>query len=203
MPMAEHGPSSRYRLHDLDEPTIVARAQDGDVEAFEYLVDAYQGRLFRLAYRMLRDRGEAEDAVQETLIASWRKLPLLTSPQAFGGWVYQVVTNRCVDILRKRTASREDVTSAADLHPEAGTGLYGRERQADPGYDAQISAQMHSLAGVLNTLPADQRACWLLRELHGRSYTEIAAILKISESAVRGRLARARHHLAEGMSQWR
>jgi RNA polymerase sigma-70 factor (ECF subfamily) len=208
MPMTEHGPSSRHRFDDLDEPTIVARAQDGDVEAFEYLVDAYEGRLFRLAFRMLRDRGEAEDAVQETLIASWRKLPLLTSPRAFGGWVYQVVTNRCVDILRKRSAcredvSREDVRSAANLHPEADTGLYGREGQGDPGYDAEISAQMHSLAAVLDTLPADQRACWLLRELHGRSYTEIAAILKISESAVRGRLARARHHLAEGMSQWR
>lgn len=201
--MTERGPSSKHRFDELDEPTIVARAQDGDVDAFEYLVDAYQGRLFRLAYRMLRDRGEAEDAVQEALIAGWRKLPLLASPQAFGGWVYQVVTNRCVDILRKRSTCREDVQNATELHAEADRGLYGGERQGDPGYAAQISAQIHSLAGVLNTLPTDQRACWLLRELHGRSYTEIAAILKTSESAVRGRLARARHHLAEGMSQWR
>jgi RNA polymerase sigma-70 factor (ECF subfamily) len=201
--MTGHGPSSRHRFDDLDETTIVARAQDGDLEAFGYLVDAYQGRLFRLAYRMLQDRGEAEDAVQETLIASWRKLPLLTSPRAFAGWVYQVATNRCLDVLRKRSACREDVRSAADLHPEADTGFHDSEGHGDPGYEAEISAQMHSLAGVLNTLPADQRACWLLRELHDCSYTEIAAILKISESAVRGRLARARHHLAEGMNQWR
>ncbi len=110
---------------ELDEPTLVARAQDGDLAAFEALVDRYQGPLFRLARRMLTNHTDAEDVVQDSLIAIWRRLP----PR--------------------------------------------------------------------------QRACWLLREVHGRSYPEIAAILAITDTAVRGQLARARAGLARGMSSWR
>jgi RNA polymerase sigma-70 factor (ECF subfamily) len=73
----------------------------------------------------------------------------------------------------------------------------------DPAHEAEWSAEQDCLSDILNTLPAAQRACWLLREMHGRSYAEIGVTLKISPTAVRGTLARARHQITEGMSQWR
>ena len=116
--MGDHGPGFEP---DLDEGSIVARAQDGDLAAFEHLVLTYQSRLFRLAYRMLNDRGEAEDIVQETLTTSWRGLPMLADVDAFGGWIYRLATNKCLDLLRKRSAHAEH------MHPTRRTWTPSRE----------------------------------------------------------------------------
>lgn len=189
---------------DPDEGSIVARAQDGELAAFEHLVLAYQDRLFRLAYRMLNDRGEAEDIVQETLATSWRALPMLANVDAFGGWVYRLATNKCLDVLRRRSAHAENVTDPDRIGYLTET-VPGRSASAgtDPAHEAEWSAQQDGLTAVLGMLPPAQRACWLLREMHGRSYAEIGATLKMSPTTVRGILARARHRIAEGMSQWR
>ena len=183
-------------LGGLDEASIVARAQDGDLAAFEYLVETYQGRLFRLAYRMLNDRGEAEDVVQDTLTAGWRALPGLDRSSAFGGWVYRTATNRCLDVLRRRSAHPETSMDANWMWPALAV------QHSDPHRSAELTAELECLSLALAALPAGQRACWLLRELHDQSYAEIGAALGISLVTVRGRLARAREHLAEAMIQW-
>ena len=180
----------------LDEATIVARAQDGDLAAFEHLVETYQGRLFRLAMRMLNDRGEAEDVVQDTLTAGWRALPGLDRSSAFGGWVYRTATNRCFDVLRRRSTHPEDSVDGAALWPAMNL------QAGDPHRNAELAAQYECLSKALTDLPPDQRACWLLREFHDLSYAEIAAALGIGPGTVRGRLARARENLAEAMIQW-
>ena len=84
----------------IAEATVVSRAQEGDLAAFEMIVRRYQGPVFRLAYRMLGDRGEAEDVVQDCLVLVWRKLPSLTDVQAFHRWIYQLATRRCLSVLR-------------------------------------------------------------------------------------------------------
>ncbi len=186
---------------DLDEGSLVALAQDGDPAAFEDLVAAYQGKLFRLAYRMLNDRGEAEDAVQEVLTASWRGLPRLHNADAFGGWLYRMATNHCLDVLRRRARHPEPCVDVMQWEGVNGDGVAPAED--DPPSATEAAAKMHALTALLQSLSAELRACWLLYEIHGRSYAEIAAALEISQGAVRGRLARARHHLAEGLEQWR
>lgn len=185
----------------LDEGSIVARAQDGDLTAFEYLVTVYQDKLYRLAYRMLNDRGEAEDIVQETLITSWRGLPMLQDVNAFGGWMYRLATNKCLDHLRRQATHAVNFEDPGHIRAvvDARPAMSG----SDPAREAELSAQQQGLAAVLATLPPVQRACWLLREMHGRSYAEISATLKISPPAVRGTLARVRHQIAERMSEWR
>lgn len=198
--MDNHGPAFRGEPN-LDEGSIVSRAQDGDLAAFEHLVISYQDRLFRLAYRMLGNRADAEDIVQETLMSSWRTLPTLQDVNAFGGWMYRMTTNKCLDLLRRRSTHTEIITDPDEIRADAAGPR--APRGTDPAREAELSAQRGGLTSVLNTLPPAQRACWLLREMHGRSYAEIGATLKISPAAVRGTLARARHRIAEGMSQWR
>ena len=190
--MDDHGPGFEP---DLDEGSIVARAQDGDLAAFEHLVLTYQSRLFRLAYRMVNDRGEAEDIVQETLTTSWRGLPMLADVDAFGGWIYRLATNKCLDQLRKRCAHAEDIIDSEIMDSMPGARARTVSARWDPAHEAEWSAEQDGLAALLNTLPPAQRACWLLREMHGRSYAEIGVTLKISPTAVRGTLARARHQM--------
>jgi RNA polymerase sigma-70 factor (ECF subfamily) len=177
----------------LDDTTLVARAGDGDVPAFEQLVVRHQPAMYRLALRMLTSSGDAEDVVQDVFITAWRQLPELRDDAAFVGWLYRVTTNRCLNVLRARKPTTEldqdtAISGRADVQPERA---------------AEISGELAALHRALAVLPPTQRACWLLREAHGRSYDEIARIVGTSPTAVRGRIARARSQLAEAMRSWR
>ncbi len=185
----------------LAEATLVTRAQDGDVTAFERLARSYQGELVRLGYRMLSDLGEAQDAAQDTLLVAWRKLPTVKDPAAFHAWVYQLMTRRCLNLLRRRARRRttaaadEDIDRAQQAHVVPDTG-------AGPADQAQVRAMRDGLTAALTTLPAEQRACWVLHNLHHLSYPEIAYAIGVPVSTVRGRVARARAQLTKGMSAW-
>ncbi|MGH3519150.1 MAG: RNA polymerase sigma factor [Haloechinothrix sp.] len=178
---------------ELDDATLVCRARDGDVHSYEQLVRRYQAPMYRLALRMLANSGDAEDVVQEVFLTVWRRLAQLHEDAAFVGWLYRTTTNRCLNLIRGR-------------RPQADVDLDGRESDradARPERAAETSEQMAALTAALQELPAQQRACWLLREVHGRSYEEIAHAVGTTSTAVRGRIARARAQLAEVMSPWR
>jgi RNA polymerase sigma-70 factor (ECF subfamily) len=176
----------------LDDATLVARAQDGDMAAFEHLARRYQGPIYRLLLRMLANRADAEDLTQEVFLAVWRRLPELRLEAAFPAWLYRTATNRCLNLLRHRRP-------AAELDEN----LASTVAQTQPEQAMQTRAAMHALTTALQQLSPEQRACWLLREVHGRSYAEIGAILSTTPTAVRGRIARARVQLTEAMKPWR
>lgn len=182
---------------ELDELTLVSRAQDGDLRSFEQLITLYEGPLFRLALRMVGDRQEAEDIVQEALVVVWRSLPELEDPVAFPRWIYQITTRRCLNLLRTR--DRRPARPVVDTELEAVAG--DAERRPDGVVEQRATTE--ALAGLLATLPSDQRACWLLHTFHDLTYAQIAEIMAVGEATVRGRIARARKTLAEGMLPWR
>lgn len=182
----------------LDEATLVGRAQDGDPTAFERLFDCYQERLFRHAYRMLTDRTAAEDVVQDTFIAAWQYLPSLLQPAAFRGWLYQIATRRSLDALRVR-----QVHLPLDEQTDPPGPTLEPDRRHDPAQLHEQEARLESLQQILTDLPDIQRAIWAMREIDGLSYDEIARATNLPASTVRGRIARTRHQLAEGMRPWR
>lgn len=192
-------------LDALDSLTVVSRAQDGDLEAFEWLITTYQGGLYRLCFRMLNNRSDAEDLVQETFISAWRALPNLSVPQAFIPWLYRTATNKSLDMLRakkRRLPQGNHNTEIEETLTGARTSIK-RSTTGDPAQEYESQAQMRALSDLLQTIPPGPRACWLLKEVHEFSYREIAAIVQLSESTVRGRIARAKRFLAEGMEPWR
>jgi RNA polymerase sigma-70 factor (ECF subfamily) len=195
-------PHSAGAVRALAETTLVTRAQDGDVTAYERLAHAYQGELVRLGYRMLSDLGEAQDAVQDTLLVAWQKLPSLEDPAAFHAWVYQLMTRRCLNLLRRRARRRTTVASDEDLE-RAQEGTVAPARSGgEPADQAQARALRDGLTAALTTLPAELRACWVLHSMHDLSYPEIAYAIGVPVSTVRGRIARARGQLAKGMRSW-
>lgn len=176
----------------LDDGTLLARAGDGDGSAFEQLVIRYRPPMYRLAFRMLSHSGDAEDAVQDVFVAAWRRLADLRADTAFVGWLYRITTNRCLNVLRCRRPT-------AELDPDAATTVHMAHQ---PERAAEVNEELAALDDALGMLTPSQRACWLLREGHGRSYDEIADIVGTSTTAVRGRIARARTQLAEVMRPW-
>jgi len=192
-PPSAAGPNDASGGFRLDDTTLVIRAREGDVGAFEQLVDRYQTPMFRLAARMLAGRSDAEDVVQEVFLAAWRRLPELRADAAFAGWLYRATTNRCLNLLRVQRARTDvDLDQAESTWP-----------QGEPERAAESAAAAAALTAALQQLTPEQRAAWLLREVHGRSYAEIATILGTSVTAVRGRIARSRTELAEAMQPWR
>jgi RNA polymerase sigma-70 factor (ECF subfamily) len=149
--------------------------------------------MYRLALRMLANRADAEDVVQEVFLSVWRRLAQLQDDTAFVAWLYRMTTNRCLNVIRAR---RPKADVELDEQP---SGVPGTR----PEHAAEVSEQLSVLTVALGRLTPEQRACWLLREVHGRSYDEISQILGTTSTAVRGRIARARAQLAEVMAPWR
>ncbi|OMH27637.1 hypothetical protein BKD30_03040 [Tersicoccus phoenicis] len=200
-----HGTASTATAtSSLDQGSLVARAQDGDLAAFDELVQRYSSRLYRYAYSMLGNRQDAEDALQDTLVRVWRFLPELTSVDAFGAWTYRALTRQCFTLLARRRAQRTEAYAADSLAVLADGQRPGPGPTEEDPADHVVSRQrLEELTRLVHLLPPEQRACWLLREVQGHSYGQIAAVLGVPESTVRGRLARARERLAEGMTSWR
>jgi RNA polymerase sigma-70 factor, ECF subfamily len=176
---------------ELDEQTLVVRAQEGDTIAFEALARRHQAALYRVATRVLGDPVEAEDALQEALIDAWRRIGRFRTEASFATWMYRIVTNRCLDLLRRRRPVPVEQVDQRQPAPD------------DPQRAAELDAGLAELGRAVHDLPAELRVCWVLRELEGLGYTDIAQIAGASEDAVRGRIHRARVRLAEVMQAWR
>lgn len=194
VPAAEGDTGEDLELGDLDDGLLVARAAEGDDDAFAVLVHRSSAPLLALAYHMLGNLPDAEEAVQEALISAWRRLPEFRREAAFGTWMYRIVTNRCLNVARGHAPS-----VSLDAVPEPTAHDAGGE----PARAAESAAATAALTQALRELRPDQRACWILRELHGLSYEEIAQVVGESEQTVRGRLFRARRTLMKEMASWR
>ena len=117
--------------HDKDR-RLALRAQDGDINAFEQLVELYQGRLFRTAYMIVRNRHDREDIVQETLIQAWRSLHLVREPAAFRGWLMRICTNKTASMTRKRQRRATDPYDAEGLETANAMAATTSGSTADP-----------------------------------------------------------------------
>ncbi|MER5916218.1 sigma-70 family RNA polymerase sigma factor [Streptomyces sp. NPDC001982] len=173
---------------------LVTRAGEGDEEAFAILVRRHSRPLLALAFHTLGNVQDAEDAVQDAFISAWRCLPEFRHGSAFRTWMYRITVNRCLNSLRRRPAP-VPLNSVAE---PAAPGM-----RSSPARAAEQDALTDALVGALGALEPQQRVCWILRELHGLPYAEIAHVTGATEQTVRGRLYRARRSLKEALGPWR
>ncbi|MEV7723479.1 sigma-70 family RNA polymerase sigma factor [Streptomyces sp. NPDC087917] len=190
----DHEPHRLDPVERPDDALLAVRAAEGDEEAFEELVRGHGSAMVHLAYRLLGDRTEAEDAVQDAFISAWRKLPEFRGEAGFRTWLHRIVTNRCLNVLR----ARRPVTDIDDV-PEP----VAPEHQSSPARAAESTAAVRALGQAMAGLSAEQRACWVLREIEGMPYEAIAEVVGITQEAVRARVFRARRCLTEAMGAWR
>jgi len=154
---------------------LVGRAQSGDAEAFETLIRATYDKLFAVAVRILRDRYEAEDAVQDAVVRCWRDIRGLRDPDRFEAWLYRLVVNASRDRMRRqRRALPDGGTLPSDLRAT--------------GDDYATLVEHDALEGAFLTLSADHRIVLLLAHYAGYSAPEIAAILSVPTGTVYSRL---------------
>ncbi|WP_345376159.1 RNA polymerase sigma factor [Frondihabitans cladoniiphilus] len=189
-------PPGRQDLSLLSDGILARRAAEGDERAFEVLLRRHLSLMTAYATRLTGSRADAGDAVQEASVAVWRELPNLTTPDAVRGWMMKIVSRKSFDLIRSRKP-------ASDVDDEAVVASLPVSDADDPARLAGTADAMAGLAKALDRLPALQRQSWLLREVGGESYGEIAEHLGITTTAARGQLARARETLTREMEAWR
>ena len=176
------------------ERLLVDQARAGDQQAFGELVQMHQHAVYNLAYRMLGERGEAEDAAQETFLRAYSHLDRYDAERPFRTWLLSIASNHCIDRLRKRRLVWLSIEEPLPPHP----ALSSDEIEPE---DAVISNERGAaIQRMLAELSPEYRAAVVLRYWYDLSYTEIAEMLSTTESAVKSRLFRARQALAEKMS---
>ena len=185
---------------------VLADARRGDEDAFRELTDPYRRELQAHCYRILGSTHDAEDVLQESLLAAWRGLDGFEGRSSIRSWLYRIATNRCLNALRDGARRPREVTSVVGLPPPSRyleptwlepypDALLEGIADVAPGPDARYDVK-ESLAlafvGALQQLPARQRAVLVLRDVLGFRSSEAAEMLEITESAVNSLLKRAR-----------
>ena len=192
------GVGVREQLRTLDDAAVVTAFLDGEERAFGELVERYQTRLLNFIYRTIGDREKAEDLVQEVFIRVYRHLHRFDRTKKFSTWVYTIASNLAKNELRNRSRNplvlfqtikknwqdedrplqfEDDTTRPDDLY---------RKRHLRELVEASVSQ-----------LPEHHREVFVLRELEGKSYEEIAEITDTNLGTVKSRLNRARTSFAD------
>jgi RNA polymerase sigma-70 factor, ECF subfamily len=175
-----------------DEQIWLEQARNGNKAAFGQLVDAYQRPVYNLAYRMLNNAGEAEEAAQEAFIRAYTKLDMYDPNHKFSTWILSITSNYCIDLIRKRRALLLSIDEPLPAHPALRS-----DKIEGPEAQAVISEQQEVVQTLLQTLPEDYREAVVLRYWYEMSYEEIAETTESTVSAIKSRLFRARRQLAE------
>jgi RNA polymerase sigma-70 factor (ECF subfamily) len=178
-------------MMDDSESVWVRQAKEGDQTAFSQLVESYQSPVYNLAYRMLGNTVEAEDAAQETFIRAYRRLDTYDPSRKFSSWLLAIASHYCVDVLRRR---RMNYLSFDELPPMVELSM---PRTTQPEQVVVSQQQAGAVQQLLDTLPPSYRTPVILRYWYDMSYREIAEAMDVTESTIKTRLHRARAKLAQ------
>ena len=180
-------------LNHFDEQELVARAQNGDTEAFNPLVYKYQQKIYNLIYRKVGDRETAEDLCQEVFLKAWQALPNFKEQSVFYTWLYQIAFNCSIDYIRKR--NRQRVLRFEELPQNADDTLQMTELQPSPCTILEKEELGHVIRKATHQLPLSQRSAFYLRHWEELPIKEIALRLGKSEGTVKTYLYHARRKL--------
>jgi len=178
----------------ITDVMLVDRAVAGDGIAFSELVNRHYEKSVRVAFGMLKNLQDAEDVAQDAFVRVHRKLEGFQGQSAFSTWLYRIVVNLSIDLMRKKKRQRR-----ADVDDEAARDALRSEQDLWPRFeehDPSVSLERRELHKQLNQafkeLPEIHRAVLVLREVQGLSYDEIAQSLEIKKGTVMSRLFHAR-----------
>ena len=175
-----------------EEQVWLEQARQGDKAAFGKLVEAYQTPVYNLAYRMLNNAGEAEEAAQEAFIRAYTRLDSYDPAHKFSTWMLSITSNYCIDLIRKRRALLLSLDEPLPPHPALMS-----DNSKGPEAQAVMNEQQAMVQALLQELPEDYRETVVLRYWYDLSYDEIAEMMDTTVSAIESRLFRARRLLAE------
>ena len=191
---------ARQQCAGMDEAALVASAKNGDRDAFSELVVRHASAVLTVAWRILGDRGLAEDVAQETFLAAFRSLGSFRVEARFSTWLYRIAVNKCRDLLRTRSGERgvdlRGSETDGDTVEPVGTSPLHRSPEAQL-LDKQ---RARHVAEALKRLPPLYREAFVLRHIEGLSYDEMRDVLGVDGGTLRMRVYKARQELSRELA---
>ena len=187
---------------DLSDQVLVEKIKAGDFEAFTELVTRYEGKVYRLAMRMLRKPEDAEDALQETFLQVHRGIHSFEGRSTFSTWLFRLATNICLMKIRHRGTEPSGLLPLEEYIPQEKEGRLS-QIQDWPEKPEELLLSKESrekMLEALGRLPGEYRAVFILRDIEGFSNAEAGEALGISVAAVKSRLHRARLSLRSSLA---
>ncbi len=183
---------------DADDQ-LVARAQQGDVAAFERLVRKHQRHALAIALGLVKDEHDAREIVQEAFLRVHRGLPRFQGTSTFFTWLYRIVTNLSIDLMRKPQRRETEALDFSMLEQATEVPCLAHV-DCDPFEALRRKELIERLDGIVASLPSYHRGVILMRELDGYSYEEMAREMGVSKGTIMSRLFHARHKLQRSLA---
>jgi RNA polymerase sigma-70 factor (ECF subfamily) len=172
---------------DSIEQRAIAAVKDGDAASYDYLVSKYMKRVVSIAWGIVRNTHDAEDLAQETFVKAYQTIGRFKSGQPFGPWIFRIVTNLALDVVKHRKRFRQE--ELRDVEPAA------RRDEADlPARSSELASRIDA---AIESLPEMQRVVARLYLVEEFGHAEIAAMTGLSEGTIRSHLSLARGKLRE------
>ena len=179
-----------------DENRLVDLALNGDMRAFELLMEKHESKMYAVALRMCKNREDAQDCLQDAMLRIYKALPSFKGQSSFSTWAYRITMNTCLDDLR-----RKKVRQAQSLDQMLEIGWSPVDENNSTERHFENSELKRNLSKAIQTLPEEMRAAVVLRDVQGFSYEEIASILSTNVGTVKSRISRGREKLREILSR--
>lgn len=185
-----------YRDQNLKSANseLIKKAIEGDESAYKNLLENYRGAIYNLIYKMVRNKEETEDLVQEAFMKAFKALPSFNEEYAFSTWLYKIAVNNCIDHMRKKKLQTYSINKPV----QSKDGELDREFP-DTSMSPDKSILSEERAGIIETaideLPENYKTAIILRHSEEKSYEEISQILNIPLGTVKARIFRAREML--------
>jgi RNA polymerase sigma-70 factor (ECF subfamily) len=179
------------------EKLLIKKSQSGDVESFELLISSYDKRAYNIAYRVMGNEEDAKDMAQEAMLRVFRSLKDFKGQSSFSTWLYRIVTNVCLDELRRR---KNDKYVSLDSTIQTDSGEMHMELCSDRETPESVYEQVEQrevIKNAIRELNEEYRSVIVLRDIQGFSYEEISNILDCSLGTVKSRINRARTMLRD------
>jgi RNA polymerase sigma-70 factor, ECF subfamily len=195
---------ARVVVSPMTDHALLEATRTGDEDAFAELVGRYRNQITNYIYRMTNDYEEAVDLAQETFVRLYRAADRYQTTHAFSTYIYRIATNLAISELRKRKRRRLVSLTGLVISRDGREAVDFNPPDERPLQDVTLvdSERREAVQRAINTLPEKYRAPLVLRDVQGKSYDEIAAILCTSEGTVKSRINRARNFLRDKMQAY-
>ena len=187
----------------MDQDTeAIARIRKGEFEAFEALVEKYQGRIFRHLRKLVRDTSQAEDLLQETFLNAYRGLKDFSGTSSFSTWLFRIATNTALMFLRKHRPETVEYDDHIGVQTNSSPVPTSAEFMSTPLEILLSDEGRKMIEEAIGNLPVMYRSVIVLRDVEGFSLQEVSEIMDSSLAAVKSRLHRARNSVREALTAY-
>jgi len=183
-----------------DEAKLIELSREGDLHAFNQLVEAHQNQVYNLCLRMLGSPQPAEDVTQDAFISAFKNVGKMRGPSV-KSWLLRIAANACIDELRRRQRHPQVSIDYRRVADETETSFDVPDLAPGPEQLAVRAELRSALQLELSELPADQRLAIILCDVEGLAYEEVAATMGTSVGTVKSRISRGRARLREALQK--